>query len=61
LVGEVKGGSSGAYEPVTPQQNLSLKWLVSQLLATLRLKNSQIFHHPEVSRKNPSEASTAQW
>lgn len=59
LVGETKSG--GAYVSVTLAQNESLSWLVSQLNLSLALHSTEVFRHPTVSRKNPSEASSAKW
>ncbi|HET8708389.1 MAG TPA: peptidoglycan recognition family protein [Pseudomonadales bacterium] len=59
LVGETT--ASGAYVKVTFAQNQSLKWLVKELGETLSLRTEEVFRHPTVSRKNPSEASTAIW
>jgi N-acetyl-anhydromuramyl-L-alanine amidase AmpD len=63
---EIVGKASGPkhqeiFEPVTDAQNASLKWLVQQLTATLKLSMSVVLRHPEVSRKNKTEASTANW
>ncbi|MBZ8141128.1 N-acetylmuramoyl-L-alanine amidase [Rubrivivax gelatinosus] len=49
------------YEAVTDQQNASLTWLVAQLTRLLAVPMSEVFRHPDVSWKNPSEASTARW
>ncbi len=49
------------YETVTAEQNTSLKWLVSALSTTLNIPVTEVFRHPTVSRKNDTEASTAQW
>jgi N-acetyl-anhydromuramyl-L-alanine amidase AmpD len=49
------------YEPVTSEQNGSLKWLVGELITTLRLQATEVFRHPTVSYKRPSEASSADW
>jgi N-acetyl-anhydromuramyl-L-alanine amidase AmpD len=49
------------YETVTPAQNASLKWLVTALTVSLGVPMSEVFRHPAVSRKNPSEAATAVW
>lgn len=49
------------YETVTEAQNTSLKWLVFELTVTLGLPISEIYRHPVVSYKNPTEAETAQW
>ena len=47
------------YEAVSKPQNDSLSWLVKELSLTLRLPLTEVFRHPTVSRKYPSEASTA--
>jgi N-acetyl-anhydromuramyl-L-alanine amidase AmpD len=49
------------YETVNAEQNASLKWLVAELTSTLGVPMTEVFRHPEVSRKNPSEASSAAW
>lgn len=49
------------YEAVTAEQNASLKWLIDELRDTLKVPLSVVFRHPVVSRKNETEASTAQW
>jgi len=49
------------YEPVTEAQNKGHGWLVRELAVTLNLPLTEVFRHPTVSRKNPSEASTARW
>lgn len=49
------------YEPVTEAQNKALRWLVRELSVTLNIPLTEVFRHPTVSRKNPSEASTAKW
>ena len=67
LVGEAlpRGGKlpedKKIYQSVTNEQNVSLKWLVTELSLTLGVPMSEIFRHPDVSRKNPTEASTARW
>lgn len=50
-----------AFEPVTEEQKRSLKWLVQELSVSLNISTTEVFRHPTVSRKNPTEASTAQW
>jgi N-acetyl-anhydromuramyl-L-alanine amidase AmpD len=49
------------YEAVTSEQNASLKWLIAELTATLSVPLTEVFRHPDVSRKNASEAKTATW
>lgn len=49
------------YDAVTKEQNDSLKWLIAELRISLQVPLTEVFRHPDVSRKNPSEARTAQW
>lgn len=49
------------YETVTNAQNVSLQWLINELTASLSVPKAEVFRHPDVSRKNPTEASTAAW
>lgn len=49
------------YQAVTTKQNVALQWLISELAFTLKVPMTEVFRHPDVSRKNPSEASTAKW
>jgi len=60
LVGEVSP-KTGVYVTVTDQQNASLHWLVSELSLAFSVPMREVFRHPQVSRKTPSEASTAKW
>lgn len=53
--------SNSSYESVNSKQNLSLKWLVNELTTHLKLQNNDIYRHPEVSYKQPTEAKTANW
>ncbi len=52
---------SKTYEQITAQQNTSLKWLVNELFVHFKLGTNDVYKHPEVSYKNPGEASTAVW
>ncbi len=56
-----KAGKDKIYEAVTPEQNASLKWLVGELREALNVPLTEIYRHPVVSRKTPSEAETASW
>lgn len=63
---ELVGASSGKkgeeeYEHVTEQQNASLKWLIGELTSSLEVSMQEIYRHPEIGRKNVTEASTASW
>jgi N-acetyl-anhydromuramyl-L-alanine amidase AmpD len=59
IVGAFAG--QGMYETANTQQNASLGWLVAELTSTFGLPMTEIFRHPVVSRKNPSEAESASW
>lgn len=54
-------GEKGIFEPVSVAQNAALHRLVADLTALLKVPEDQIYRHPEVSRKNPTEAETARW
>ncbi len=54
-------GEKAVYESVTRSQNISLRWLVDELIDTLHVSSSEVHRHPDVSRKNTTEASTAVW
>jgi len=49
------------YESVSASQNNALSWLIHELTITLKINLAEVFRHPQVSWKNPSEASTAKW
>lgn len=49
------------YESVTEEQNASLEWLIRELTVALGIPMTEIFRHPDVSYKKPSEASSAKW
>lgn len=49
------------YETITSEQSESLKWLITELKLTFRVPMAEIFRHPYVSRKNPTEARSARW
>jgi N-acetyl-anhydromuramyl-L-alanine amidase AmpD len=67
IVGAVIAGKGqnpaeqGIYEAVNAQQNASLHWLIAELASTFGVPMSEIFRHPVVSRKNPTEAESAVW
>ncbi|MES2826294.1 MAG: N-acetylmuramoyl-L-alanine amidase [Pseudomonadota bacterium] len=50
-----------SYEPVNAKQNASLKWLVAELSNHLSLQAGDIYRHPDISYKQPTEASSAKW
>ncbi len=51
----------GVYEKVTPAQNHALHNLIVKLQTQLEISKSEVYPHSEVSRKNPTEAVTANW
>lgn len=57
----VEGEKDQIYDPVSDAQNASLKWLVKELAETLSVSMTEVFRHPEIARKTPTEASTARW
>lgn len=59
LVGKVL--ANGIYDAVTVAQNASLRWLISEIQTALTVPVTEVFRHPEVSRKNPTEAQSAKW
>jgi len=58
---EIFFNQNAVYEPVNNAQNASLQWLVDELAMSLSIPKNEVFRHPDVSRKNPTEASTAAW
>ncbi len=57
----VSGVQGQTFEAVTGPQQVSLTWLVAELTSTLGISTREIYRHPQVSWKNETEASTAQW
>jgi N-acetyl-anhydromuramyl-L-alanine amidase AmpD len=47
------------YDPLTDEQKRSLEWLISELAVTFKVQFSEVFRHPEVSRKALTEAESA--
>ncbi|MGY4398455.1 N-acetyl-anhydromuramyl-L-alanine amidase AmpD [Sphingomonas sp. UYAg733] len=47
------------YEAVTGPQNTSLRRLIEELRQAFKVPVSEVFRHPEVSRKDPHEAESA--
>ncbi|MBO9649388.1 MAG: N-acetylmuramoyl-L-alanine amidase [Variovorax sp.] len=58
---EVPGKKYPLYESVNDQQNASLKWLVKELADTLGVSMSEVYRHPDIARKTPTEAASARW
>lgn len=59
---EVAGAVNGAgYEDPTKEQNASVKWLVAELLAHFKLTTADVYRHPQVSYKQPTEAKNVTW
>lgn len=49
------------FDPVTEAQNDSLRGLVKELADTFGVSMQEVYRHPEIGRKNLTEASTAKW
>jgi N-acetyl-anhydromuramyl-L-alanine amidase AmpD len=54
-------GEFGVYDTPTAAQNQSLSWLVKALEDSMQIAPSEVFRHPDASRKNPTEAQGANW
>jgi len=54
-------GEFGIYDTPTSAQNQSLSWLVKVLEHSMSIAPSEVFRHPEASRKNKTEAQGANW
>ncbi len=54
-------GEFAVYPTPTAAQNQALTWLVESLQDSMMLSPSEVFKHPEVSRKNLTEAKGANW
>jgi hypothetical protein len=61
MAADVYPAEQGVYETVNEQQNASLRWLIAKLTSTFGIPMTEIFRHPVVSRKNPTEAESALW
>ena len=46
---------------VTDEQNAALRWLVGELRRTLKVAADEVYRHPQVSYKTPTEAVNATW
>ena len=57
----MRGADEFLYVPVTVEQNAVLRWLVSELRATLKVAAEEVYRHPTVSFKTSSEAVGATW
>ena len=58
VVGEANNGNY--CEPTAEQAN-SVKWLVTELLAAFAILTTDVYRHPQVSYKDPSEAENVKW
>ncbi len=58
---ELSDNKTRTYESVGNKQNESLRWLISELSEVLGISSSEVYRHPDVARKNETEASTASW
>jgi N-acetyl-anhydromuramyl-L-alanine amidase AmpD len=54
-------GEKAIHEPLTNNQQMSLQYLLRELEETLQIPSTEIHRHPDVSRKNLTEAATATW
>lgn len=54
-------GEYAVFEAPTAAQNQALSWLVDAILDSMHISSSEVFRHPVVSSKNPTEAKGANW
>ncbi|GKS82777.1 N-acetylmuramoyl-L-alanine amidase [Acidovorax sp. SUPP1855] len=54
-------GNNAVYEALTNHQQVALQYLIDALSETLHISKAEVHRHPEVSRKNATEAATATW
>ena len=59
--GTVRGADEFLYVAVTDQQNAALRWLVGELRRALKVAAKEVYRHPQVSYKTPTEAASASW
>ncbi|MDQ2773925.1 MAG: hypothetical protein M3Y57_03200 [Acidobacteriota bacterium] len=60
-MGKSLDGQGNTYEPLTDQEEASLRWLLAGLIEALKLKQVDIYRHPQISRKGKGEAANAAW
>jgi len=51
----------GVYDPLTGPQQTAPQYLVRGLADTLKIPSREVHKHPDISYKQPTEASTAVW
>ncbi|MGO4394636.1 N-acetylmuramoyl-L-alanine amidase [Variovorax sp. M-6] len=62
LVGEAPGErGKEVFVTVTDQQTRSLQWLMKELMETYNVSMQETYRHPDIARKNVTEAKTAKW
>ena len=59
--GKVRGADEFLYVAVSDKQNAALRWLVVELRRALKVAAGEIYRHPQVSYKTPTEAAAASW
>ncbi len=55
------GPNDYEYETVTSAQQKSFDWLLPRLLDHFKVDAKEVFRHPDVSWKQPSEAASVRW
>jgi len=62
IVGKAHGRKNHeVFENVNEAKNESLRWLIGELKQTIGKPMLETLRHPDIARKNPTEASTASW
>ena len=55
------GANDFVYEPVTEAQQRAFDWLLPRLLDHFQVDAREVYRHPEVSWKQPTEAASVRW
>ena len=58
---DIPGKPEPVYDPVTTRQQMSLKWLVQVICKYRGVSATEVYRHPAVSWKVPTETVSAQW
>ncbi|WP_422086546.1 N-acetylmuramoyl-L-alanine amidase [Variovorax sp.] len=54
-------GERAIFETPTAAQNQALSWLVGAIVDSMHMSPNEVFRHPVVRSKNPTEAKGANW
>jgi len=55
------GPNDYEYEAITPAQQKAFDWLLPRLIDHFKVDAKEVYRHPDVSWKQPSEAASVRW